>query len=359
MKKFILALFLLLVLTGLFIFLTRHKKEVITTQQNIRLGNIPEDAEIIFWSTRNIPTAHILAPSNLYVMNQDGGNVTQITFEPKRYEHAAVSPDKNFIVTAFKENNGTNIAEVWIYNIKGQSKYQLVPNFYQAGNGGVDWSINGWIYFRGIEKRSKINKFGVSEVYRIRPDGSNVTHLTDNSEMEVFDVSISPDGTMTTYVGMIRFKNSKGEVCAKPQIWVMNSDGSNHRMVDDGGDECGIDGKFPLGDYDPEISPDNRYVVFSRANTAVQKNYKDTLNTAHDIWIAPIDKSSPAQRITEPGPISIIPDWKDDKILYTEIGEGEYVGLVIIHTNGTQKRRLEQGKHQNILDGGRHGKWLP
>lgn len=128
-------------------------------------------------------------------------------------------------------------------------------------------------------------------------------------------------------------------------------------MVDDGGPKYGYDPSGLLGDLDPELSPDNKYVVFSRPNTK-HKNFKDKINTAHDLWIATVDGSAPARRLTNPGPVSIIPDWYDGKILYTEYNDKEnYVGLVTINPDGTGKKRLES--HSNIWHGGRHGKWIP
>ena len=82
------------------------------------------------------------------------------------------------------------------------------------------------------------------------------------------------------------------------------------------------------------------------------------MNTAHDLWIARIDQSEPAYRLTQPGPISIIPDWHQGKILYTEFNEKEdYIGLVLIEIDGSGKLRLEEFPN-NIWNGGRHGKYI-
>lgn len=47
-----------------------------------------------------------------------------------------------------------------------------------------------------------------------------------------------------------------------------------------------------------------------------------------------------------------------DTVIYTEYNETDnYVGLVRINSDGTNKTRLES--HANIWDGGRHGKFVP
>lgn len=333
---------------------TNTGEKYISPARSIQLESIPDNAEIIFWSTRDVPTAHILGPSTLFVMDSTGGNVKAITLEPKHYQHAAVSPDRKFIVTSLKVTNGGT--KIFILNLENQTEQQLVPNFTEAGNGGVDWSIDGWIYFSGLEGP---HVFGGSDIYRIRPDGSGLTRLTNNPNIGMYDVSISEDGSLITHAAISPFMNSKGETCAKSQIWILNSDGRNHKLITSGGDECGSQGPFPLGDYDPEISPDNEFVVFSRSNNEVPMNFPETLNSSHDIWIVPIDGSSSPRRISKPGSISIIPDWKDKMILYTEYDEkGKYVGLVTMVKNGNSTR-IEEGQHGDVLHGGRHGKWIP
>ena len=352
MKKFIIPFVIIGIVIGAYFLFSKNNLSPIGSKVTSKFNVIPDDAAIIFWSTRDSKPQTIMGPTgNLYVMNKDGGNINQITFEPYSYEHAAVSPDRTKVVAARKSDG---LVKVWIFDLIEKTERELAPNLLQYGNGGVDWSIDNWIYFRG--KNS--DKFGDSEVYRIKPDSSSLEKLTDNSEMEVFDVSVSEDGTMVTHVGMVPFQNSQGETCGKPQIWVMNSDGSNHKMVDDGGDECGVYGLFPIGDYDPEFSPDNQYVVFSRVNTEVPPNFINSLKTAHDLWIASVNQDQSSRRLTQPGPISIIPDWYEDKILYTEFNEQEnYIGLVTINPDGSGKKRLE-GEYSNFWYGGRHGKWI-
>jgi Tol biopolymer transport system component len=124
----------------------------------------------------------------------------------------------------------------------------------------------------------------------------------------------------------------------------MDTDGRNQRLVYDVGE---IDperaGDF-IGAADPTPSPDGRQLVFSMENPR-HKNYPNIsgLNTAHDLYVVNIDGSG-LRRLTAEGPISIIPDWQGNEIVYTEINEAEdYRGISVVRQDDTGKRRLGPG----------------
>lgn len=328
------------------------------TPRSIELAPLPPDAAVLFWSTRydrGRPDTPSLGPSELYAMNRGGGHVTQITSNnPQSYEHAAVSFDRKFIAANRYLKEGKGETGLWVIDLDRKTETPLVPEFYSAGNGGVDWSPNGFIYFSGKPSADKQR-----EVFRIRPDGTELTQLTFTAAAaaaEHFDISVSEDGSLVACVRMV-WVSPGGKRSLKTQIWVMESDGSNPRMVFDGGPEIGMAGGFPVGAYDPEISPDNRQVVFSVTNTKFN-NFKTSLNMAHDLYVANLDGTG-LTRVTVPGPICVIPDWHDRTVLYTEYNEQEnFVGLVMMNPDGSGRRPLEPhlGK---VWDGGLFGKFIP
>lgn len=115
-----------------------------------------------------------MGPSHLYVLDSEGGAVTQVTFEALHYEHAAVSHSHRYIASTRHLNPyGSPSASVWVLDLETQSETRLVPQFFQAGNGGVDWSPAGFVYFA-----AQPEKAGPSNLYRARPDGSQITQLT-------------------------------------------------------------------------------------------------------------------------------------------------------------------------------------
>jgi hypothetical protein len=319
----------------------------------VDVRRIPADAAIVFHSTRSHrgPEIYTLSAS---------GEATQITFlnpQPydQPYEHVAVSYDRRYIAANRYLRGGAGPTGVWVIDLEQKTERRLLSGFFSAGNGGVDWSADGFLYFAA--RRTPAEKEGV---FRIRPDGSGLKALITLDPSDpglVGDVSVSEDSTMLAYVRAVAVRTPAAPVL-KTQVWVSAIDGTGQRMVDDGGPELGTEGGFPIGDFDPEISPDNTFVVFSRTNTG-HVNFPSSFNTAHDIWIAPLEGSVPARRVTRPGPISIVPDWHGNQIIYTEISEADNTfGLVVINPDGTSYRRLEPSL-RTLLDCGQAGKWIP
>jgi Tol biopolymer transport system component len=232
---------------------------------------------------------------------------------------------------------------LWLFDLKQKTEVQLVPDFETAGVGGVDWSRDGYIYFSGKTRG------GNQDIYKILPDGTGLTNLTETPEDE-FDVSVSDDGTLVAY-NHLKSRWLK----RKPEIWIMRSDGSQKRMIYDGGPEWGTFGGFPIGSFDPEISPDNKRIVFSTTHTR-HNNFGGA--GGQEICMMNLDGSGFVRFPCPQDGICMIPDWKDDLLLFTKYGEKEgYVGLATMSPDGKNERKLEKNLKQ-LWDGGRHGKWI-
>jgi len=157
---------------------------------------IPRHAAIVFWSTRSQslrPDTPSLGPSHLYTMDANGTHITQITYgAPHSYEHAAISSSRALIAANRYLTNGAGETALWLLDLENKTETRLVPNFFSAGNGGVDWSPTGFIYFSG-----KPLPESPRDIFRIRADGTNLTRLTFSGTAnpgEHFDVSVSKDG---------------------------------------------------------------------------------------------------------------------------------------------------------------------
>jgi len=303
----------------------------ITAPVSVKLNRIPDQADIIF-----------LGNGYIYAMDHRGGNVTQITCErPRQYEHVAVSFDRRFIVANEQLPNPTNQpggkSVILLYDLERGTEEQLVPDFKTAGNGGVDWDANGSIYFAAQEKdvvanpqtpEDHIKNAVANDVYKIRRDGTGLLRLTQTTDGGEADVGVSPDGSLVSYIREVI--NFPGE--NHTEVWVINPDGSHPRMIYKGG----LVRKASV--HDPEISPDNKQVAFSKVNPDF-KNFPDNpaANTAHDLYVINLDGTG-LRRVTRPGPISIIPNWKDSLILYTEINEAaQYAGISIVSDQGSDQ----------------------
>ncbi len=304
---------------------------LITAPVPVTLNRIPDQAEIIFHQDDYI-----------YVMDRQGDNVTQITFEqPRAYEHVAVSHDRRFIVANEQLPNPTNQpggnSVLWLYDLEGGTEAQLVPAFKTAGNGGVDWDANGFIYFAARDMdvvanpqtpEDDIENAAANDVYKIRYDGTGLLRLTQTTDGGEADVGVSPDGTLVSYIKQVINFPSEDHT----EVWVINPDGSNPRMIYQGG----LVGQTSV--HDPDISPDDTQVAFSMVNPDF-KNFPDdpAANTAHDLYVIDLDGTG-MRRVTQPGPISIIPNWNDNLILYTELNEAaQYLGVSIVSDQGTDQ----------------------
>jgi Tol biopolymer transport system component len=190
------------------------------------------------------------------------------------------------------------------------------------------------------------NDYEYSEICTMNIDGTNLRRLTDNDNLDVFP-SWSPDGseiaflswrdtTMDIWImdsdggnqrllydsgyhdGDLHWLGDKMAFTRNSQIWIMDSDGSNPRQLTDPprAGEWG-NAVLPFGDYDPRISPDGSKVVFERLmdDTSSHGNY--------DLFVVNIDRTGET-RLTETGWTQGIASWSGDgnSIIYLVSAKG-------------------------------------
>jgi Tol biopolymer transport system component len=296
----------------------------ISTALETKVERIPDDAAFVFHKEGFI-----------YVADAEGDDITQITFERPQgaWEHAAVSPDRRYVVANEQNvkvfNTPDSRSRLWIFDLEKGTRARLAPAMLSAGNGGVDWDRKGFIFFAGkdrdpvetpVTNDDYAANAAASDVWRIRFDGTQLKRLVESKTREEMDVSVSEDGRMLAYV-------SADPSTDIYDVWVANSDGSHARRAVAGG-------KLRVASLrSPELSPDNKSVVFSRVNSEVPPNFPDNklANTANDIYTARLDGKDMV-RITRAGPIAIVPDWDKRGILFLDVSDkGKYQGAAIAH----------------------------
>ncbi len=319
----------------------------ITEPNFVILAQIPTGAEIVYHKDMFI-----------YVMDLAGEIDGQITFEnPRVWEHAAVSYDGRYIVANEQLPNPQGIAggfsRLWLFDLEESTEARLVPDFVTAGNGGVDWDSEGFIYFAGkaedivtdpMTPEDFMKNAGANDIYKIKYDGTELTRLADTPTIGEADVGVSDDGTMLAYVAI-----KVDELDNQVDIWVMSTDGTNPHMIIEGGPN-GV-----TSVHDPEFSDDNKRVFFSRVNPDVPPNFPNipAANTAHDIYGCKLDGTD-CLRLTKPGPISIVPNVKGNLVAYLEINEaGMYAGGSIVTTDGEDQLPIRIKENANMP------KWIP
>ena len=192
---------------------------------------------------------------DIYVMNSDGSGLEQVTKEPTLDRMPSWSPEGTRIAfskvdisqmfsSASASSSATSMRdssnEAGIYTIRADG-----TDLRQLTDDGLDedpaWSPDGKTVAFG--RLTKAN----GSIYTVNADGGGLRQHTDPPE-GFWDSgpSWSPDGTR------IAFTRTSGERPNRPDVFTMNTDGTNRRKVT-GETE---------GAYSPDFSPDGESIVF-------------------------------------------------------------------------------------------------
>lgn len=267
------------------------------------------------------PTPTIFAPSHLgdttqiafssdrdgdaeiFVMNGDGTNVRQLTFNEVDDDKPAWSPDGTKI--AF-ESSLDGDYEIYVMDSDGANIAKLTDN--NAEDWGAAWSPDGSqiafhstldgdieIYVMSANGRDTrqltVNNIATDRSPEWSPDGSKLVYFSDVSggrEIYVVDVASGDVSRLTSdeyYDGhpdwsgssLIAFSSTR--VNANAEIYVMNSDGSNLRRITN----------YLGTDEDPTWSPDSSQIAF-----------ESTQSGNYDIWVINADGTGLVQLTNDP-----------------------------------------------------------
>jgi TolB protein len=159
-----------------------------------------------FFQTQIIFVSTVGGNKELFLMDWDGRNVTQVTHHKSIILSPRVSPDGTKVAfTSYKMGN----PDLYIKDLR--TGEERMVSHYPGLNISPAWSPDG--------KRIALtlSKDGTPEIYTMNPDGSGLVRLTHNPAIDV-SPTWSPDGQKIAFVS-----SRKGN----PQIYIMEASGQN------------------------------------------------------------------------------------------------------------------------------------
>lgn len=207
----------------------------------------PDGSKIAFSSTRHDPSAgactssgdpDLLCPTDIYVMDADGSNVTRLTADASAEYDPQWSPDGGHI--AFVRTRGGTAPAVFTMRSNGADVRQI-----SSGAGGSDfspsWSPDGsQVVFTGF-------RYEDTGIWIVAADGSNEHRILDDDWYSVWDQVWSPDGTLIAFVG----SPDGGEAALDKELYAMRPDGTGVTQLVD------VPGSGVAGDiaWQPIVGP--------------------------------------------------------------------------------------------------------
>ena len=179
--------------------------------------------------------------SDIYVMDADGSDVTQLTDTEDYCEKTPRwSPDGEQIL--YKICDQDSMSDIWVMDADGDNQ-ELVVEEVKANFFG--WSPDGeWIVY---EYKNEDSPSGNDrDIYKVRPNGSGNTRLTPSDDYCEHTPLWGPDGTIMYRSDELE---QKGETDFS-STWVMNPNGSDKTMIN------------PWGGKWHDWSPSGEWIVF-------------------------------------------------------------------------------------------------
>ncbi len=189
-------------------------------------------AQIAFTSGRD-------GNAEIYVMDADGKNQRRLTHHPAEDGWPSWSPDgKKIAFSSYR--NGGNI-QIFVMDSDGQNPIRLSEG---ANDKNPAWSPNGQkIAFDGYGEEGLPGAVWTIQIYAMDSDGKNRDRLT-NGPAHNLNPSWSPDSQR------IAFESTRH---VATEIYVMNADGRKQERLTDN----------RVVDEDPSWSPDGQKIAFS------------------------------------------------------------------------------------------------
>ncbi|MFC2064639.1 TIR domain-containing protein [Chloroflexota bacterium] len=279
---------------------TGEMSETATLEQ-VTQEIIVEPCRIAFYSA-------LSGNDNLWLMEPNGSNLTQLSFNKFGDAFASWSPDGSQIVF----NSGRDgDDEIYIMNADGANIRQLTDN--DVEDYAPVWSPDGEqiVFFSGRD--------GDDEIYIMNADGANIQQLTDNDKWD-YAPDWSPDGGQIVFVS---------EFDKDAEIFIMDADGSNLQQLTSN----------EYYDSSPKWSPDGEQIVF------VSDRYGDK-----EIFVMNNDGTNIMQLTSNNG-VSIYPDWAPggSRIVFASNRDGDDLEIWVMDADGSNQLQITLNDVKDLL----------
>lgn len=191
---------------------------------------------------------------DIFSVEPNGTGLANITNTPTASSYdqesdPAWSPDGSRL--AFEA--GPSPRHLWVMNADGTDRRRVTTDPYPFGEGdrNPSWSPDGEriIFSRDLQP-GPCSRFECDEIFTVRPDGTGLTRLTNNSLSDGHPV-FSPDGQRIAFSR--RLCSGFPDTTCITDIYTMNADGTGETLLTPGGTSS---------DVDPSWSPDGSAIAF-------------------------------------------------------------------------------------------------
>jgi len=194
------------------------KEKYELSKQNIRWGvhKIADDVVYALTGEQGIAQTKIAFVSKrtgnkeIYIMDYDGANIEQITFDNAINISPRWSPDGKYILYSSMRDNYPDI-----YKVDIQTKEAELLIKKEGGDLSPAWSPDNKLL------AFSLSFTGNAEIFTSNIDGSNLKQITFNPQIDI-SPSFSPSGKQIAFVS---------RRAGSPQIYIMNRDGTNLRRL--------------------------------------------------------------------------------------------------------------------------------
>jgi len=252
----------------------------------------------------------LASPRQLFTMDLETGEVVQITNTDCFFVVGQVVDSTTLMTMAIcsdTDNNGKvnekDKPDLYLLGLVTGEMDCLTCEFDLTSINNPDYSqVNKSVVFSAQYSTAFHNYLFSIDAHK------NLVQITNQSDYMDFDCSWSEDGTK------IVFSRLPAPWFSTPsQVWLMDADGTNQERITAGGpnpNNEGNHGPYPIGiDADPDLSPDNKKIVFSRLKTGKK-------NVPFGIYeLIVVDVGSKEIEILDSQYANMIPQWKAGGIL--------------------------------------------